>query len=87
MIVSSVRAARCLVGALSLCAAAGAQAWTDVASNDSALYSGTGADKQPSRPAKDGAVPPTSSSDPSATRAAERAASQPARKRWIVLAE
>lgn len=86
MIPLSLRAARWLV-ALSLCAAASAHAWTDVASTDPAadgVAIGTG--KQPSRPAKDGAVQP-STSERAGTRAAERAASQPVRKRWIVPAE
>ncbi len=86
MIPLSLRAARWLV-ALSLCAAASAHAWTVVASNDSDTGGvAVGTDKQPSRPAKDGAVQ-ASSSERAGTRAAERAASQPVRKRWIVPAE
>lgn len=86
MIALSIRAVRWLV-AMSLCAAASAHAWTDVASNDGAADGvAIGTDKQPPRPAKDGGARP-SASERSATRAADRAASQPARKRWIVPAE
>ncbi len=85
MILSSVRAAGCLL-VVSLFAASGAYASFDGSSSESAVYAPAGADKQPSRSAKDAAAQASAKERPD-TRTFERAASQPARKRWIVPAQ